>query len=682
MQHSIWLAYVSCPITTATYFEKAFRKTNSVITMGPKITPEIIKLWNLGNMKAEVKEHDFLLHPDVDMRELTSDLRPDQFPEVYIWIESVPGYYPKNLDVLPCKKACYLIDTHLNFSDHIKWAKHFDYVFLAQQEYIPAFKEAGMQNTFWLPLGCDPETHGKKSLLKKYDIGFVGTVSAGSRREQLLRALGNRYPVELKRCFLEEMAEHFSHSKMVFNNAVLRDLNMRVFEVMCSGTFLLTDKAENSGLTELFHDGECLAYYDDIPELLEKAGYYLKHGDLRERIAAKGMEIALRAHTYEHRCNDMLDVIFERRPNTPDIAELRERARAPEDSPQTKPKEYSVADLMAIEEKYSAKRSFIIPVLDLSSQTQYNFNTLLDDLEKVEGDVIAVFNSLEMADLFKNHPRITYYASMSHNFGVARAWNIGLDMSNAPVSYILNSDLHFEPAAIYKLEEALFSLPDAAIVGPEGGFIDFFKSADIERFVKGTFTEPLLVDNVSGFFFGVKTHLFHDCILNFENKFTPCYYEEWDLGIQVKAKGLKAYIVPVTEYVHEFNTKARTGNLRYMRTEETVLEISGRNQKLFWKKWLQGLNETSSTDHIKSLWYQYKMSLAEAAFARNDMQEAYNLFMQINYRDGEIAAVNYYLALLLARANHIPEARTYAEKAVALEPDLLLARELLQNLPG
>jgi len=56
MQHSIWLAYVSYPLTPAFSIEKALRKNHSVVTMGPKITPDLLKLWNLENMKAEVKD--------------------------------------------------------------------------------------------------------------------------------------------------------------------------------------------------------------------------------------------------------------------------------------------------------------------------------------------------------------------------------------------------------------------------------------------------------------------------------------------------------------------------------------------------------------------------------------------------------------------------------------------------
>ncbi len=681
MQYSIWLAYVSFPITTATYFEKAFRKEHKVATMGPKITDEIIRAWNLENLKRKVKDLDHTIHPEADMKELTQDLTRSQFPDLYLWIESVPGYNPRNLNVLPCPKACYLIDTHLHIETHLERAKEFDYVFLAQREYVPEFHKKGLTNTFWLPLGCDPETHGKSSLLKKFEIGFAGTVSPGSRREQLLRALSSRFPVEIQRCFLEEMAALFSSSKIVFNNAARNDMNMRVFEALCSGSFLLTDKAPGSGLTELFRDGEALGYYED-DDIVARAEYYLKNGNIREDIAAKGREMVLRGHTYEHRCNDMLALIQGQRNDTPDIDELRDRSldkkiyAMPEVSHPPK-KEYSIEDLLAVEYEYTAQRSFIIPVLDLTSQTKYNFATLLDDLEHIEGDVIAVFNSPEMATMFKDHPRITYYAIMSHNFGVARGWNIGLDMSNAPVSFILNSDLHVEINAIQKLEEALYMLPDAAIVGPEGGYIDFLQAQDIQRFTKGTFNKPIHVDNVSGFFFAVKTDLFHDGVLTFENKFTPCYFEEWDMGIQVKAKKLKAYIVPVTEYEHEFNTVGRTGLLQYMRSEKTVLEISEINQKLYWKKWLKDVDTNASNEHLRSLWFTYRKAEGENFLAQNNLAEAAKIFMEIVSRDDEDVWVNYYLALIARKIGSSDEVLKYGRRALELDPTFTLARELL-----
>jgi hypothetical protein len=42
-KEKIWLSYVSYPVTTAVYFERALRKDYDVTTCGPMITPGIMK---------------------------------------------------------------------------------------------------------------------------------------------------------------------------------------------------------------------------------------------------------------------------------------------------------------------------------------------------------------------------------------------------------------------------------------------------------------------------------------------------------------------------------------------------------------------------------------------------------------------------------------------------------------
>ena len=79
----------------------------------------------------------------------------------------------------------------------------------------------------------------------------------------------------------------------------------------------------------------------------------------------------------------------------------------------------------------------------MSPASPYNITKLLDDLNDIPGDVIVIFNSTEMADKLKNHPRIDYYAAMKKNIGVSIAWNIGLNISQTPVSFILNSDIQY-----------------------------------------------------------------------------------------------------------------------------------------------------------------------------------------------------------------------------------------------
>lgn len=304
---NILMSYTSNPQTTAAYMEKGLRKKHEVITYGPVIGDDTLNAWNMEKIKERVKEHD-IPYSTSDMGEVVRNLPQGWSPDLFLWVESGVWFQLDGIKSLSCPTACYLIDTHLHTDRHIEIAKEFDYVFIAQQEYIPRFKKAGIERVFWLPLACDPEIHGKKTKEKLYDIGFVGSLT-DPRRIDLLDRLKQSFNVYYERCFLEQMAEVFSQSKIVFNNAIDNDLNMRVFEAMASGSMLLTDGAPGSGLTELFEDKKHLVVYRDEKELVELAEYYLHNDGERERIAKEGMDRVLANHTYEDRVHEMLSKI-------------------------------------------------------------------------------------------------------------------------------------------------------------------------------------------------------------------------------------------------------------------------------------------------------------------------------------------------------------------------------------
>jgi spore maturation protein CgeB/Flp pilus assembly protein TadD len=309
-QKNILLAYVSYPVTTARYLERSLRRSHNVLTCGPSIGGDIIQMWNLENMKEEVKPHDISCGKNVSIDEILKSLPHGFMPDLFLWIESVYGYFPQGIQKLPFPTACYLIDSHLNISWHIEWAKQFDFVFVAQKKYIPDFKKAGCMNVHWLPLGCDPDVHRKFDVEKVYDIGFVGSITKNHvRRKMLIDKLSKEFDVHVERSFLKDMALTFSRSQIVFNEAIKDDLNMRVFEALSTGSLLITDEAVGSGLTDFFKDREHLAIYNE-DNIVEIADYYLKHPEERERIAAKGREEVLKKHTYDHRVMEMLEKIF------------------------------------------------------------------------------------------------------------------------------------------------------------------------------------------------------------------------------------------------------------------------------------------------------------------------------------------------------------------------------------
>lgn len=633
----VWLAYVAYPITTAVYFERAFRQRCRTTTIGPPLPHELIVQWQLQNMKLPLKEQEISTGFTPDMAEIVKGLAPEQLPDLYLWIESVGGYSPQNLAAVSCPKICYLIDSHHNLLQHLEWAKQFDLVFIAQREYLNEFRTRGMR-AHWLPLGCDPDVHCHYDIPKTFPIGFEGGISTGTRREALLNELSAQIPVHYDRCFWEDRARLFSESKMIFNSAADNDLNMRNFEVMSAGTMVLTDMARNSGQDVLFVDGEDYAVYSDR-SIIDVARFYLANEDLREKIAARGQRLVHNAHTIGHRVDDLLAVVFGDKADTFSAEELRERSLT------GVPSFYE--GIRAGVSSGAPVRSFVIPVLDYSPASEYNILTLLDDLKGIEGDVIVVFNGSAVGEELKNHPRITRHAIMKQNIGVARGWNIGLNMAESEAVFILNADAHISSEAVAAVESGLKNLPLAACVGPQGAFVDFHLCRDYCYFDKGSFGEPLEVDAVSGFFFAVNRKLFAENGLQFENDFTPCYFEEWDIGLQIKLAGLKNYIVPTSAYDHHWSGTIRAlHTIPYMGRNEKAGDILMRNRQLLLAKWRHIVRRLGCPELLESRWKVFLLESGSLSLHSGNLPAALDASETLNKHFPEDANVRAFTRML------------------------------------
>ena len=653
----IWLYYVSYPVTTAIYFDRALRKKYDVTTVGPQLPEDLITKWKLENMKQPILPQDIPTDFTPDILQLYQNTTPHKRPDIFIWIESVGTIIPEDVSSLPIPTACYLIDSHLHLEEHVELAKNFDFVFIAQTEYLNDFINAGNKNVFWLPLGADPEIHDKFSETKSHDVGFVGSLLGNPRREHLLKFLKSEFDFYYKRAFLKEMAQIFSESKIVFNNAVKNDLNMRFFEVMSAGSLLLSDKTTKSGQDLLFEPNEDYALYDEDTHIANVVEFYLENNELRETMAKRGMEIVRNAHKYSDRAFEMIDVIIGARESTSTAEELREK---------------SIKYISVKTSKINKlKRSFIIPVIDYAPASQYNIKTLLDDLEKIEGEVIVIFNSEKVANEIKDDPRIDYYAVMKKNVGVARAWNIGLNIARTPLAFIINSDVHVKKSVISDIEQALISFPKAAMVGPQGSFFHFDKLADLHYFDKDKFNEPQEVDAVSGFLFGIRKKYFDEFNLSFENKFTPCYFEEWDIGLQIKRAGLASYVIPSFDYDHEWSGSIRSmRKINYYDKSETAVEIHSRNSKIIIDKWEKIVEKDPAHKNLLiSGWVNWALALSKQAVETEQFDVAEKIFRQIIelYPNLEVGFKN--LGFLYYIQQKFDIALPMLKKALELNPD-------------
>lgn len=206
-------------------------------------------------------------------------------------------------------------DTHLGHDYRMNKAKKFDYAFFNQKD---AAEEAGGT---WLPHAAEPQAYPKIDIIQKYDVCFVGHVQEtpnynGITRVDALDRLfkefpnfyyGSRNPAFPNVNLFEDAAKKFSMSKIVFNISIKDDINMRVFETLSTGSFLLTNYIPTLG--ELFEDGKHLITYKTLDEMVEKAKYYLEHDEEREKIAQAGYEEFIAKHTYKHRIETILKTV-------------------------------------------------------------------------------------------------------------------------------------------------------------------------------------------------------------------------------------------------------------------------------------------------------------------------------------------------------------------------------------
>lgn len=229
-------------------------------------------------------------------------IRPNEF-DLFLRIDDGLEYsWPDKLR----PAAWWAIDTHMDLKRCIRTGREFDRVFAAQKNGAASLREAGLDAT-WLPLACDEVRHGTQSASKTRDVAFVGTAIPGER-SRLLGLLKSKYPnCFVGQCYFEEMAQRFAESRIVFNRSIRDDINMRVFEGLCSGSLLVTNDLSQNGLAELFQDGMHLATYDSDEELLDKINFYLEHSDARERIAAAFSAEVKAKHTYAVRMRHILE---------------------------------------------------------------------------------------------------------------------------------------------------------------------------------------------------------------------------------------------------------------------------------------------------------------------------------------------------------------------------------------
>ncbi len=270
------------------------------------------------------------------LRELgpVTHARPDQFGalspadfDLFVRVDDGLEYpVPGHLRPL----AWWAIDTHLEFDRCLAQARAADLTFAAQKPGAEALRAAGVAGAEWLPLACDPGVHRPHEVPVARDWCFVGNPIPGPRTE-LLELLRRHLPNHFAgRAYFDDMARAYSGARVAFNRSVRDDLNMRVFEALACGTFLVTNALPpGAGQDELLRDGTHLATYAGPEDLLDKVRFYLARPEARDRVARAGRAEVAAKHTYRHRMARILATSAARARSVPVRDDERAGAAAP-----------------------------------------------------------------------------------------------------------------------------------------------------------------------------------------------------------------------------------------------------------------------------------------------------------------------------------------------------------------
>ena len=161
------------------------------------------------------------------------------------------------------------------------------------RHHLHYFAEAGHPRCIWLPGFATHPHYRTPQPSYKHPLVFIG--SAGKfhpYRCYLLEKIKQyHFPLLHTQAPQTQAADFYNQSLISLNISLNGDLNLRVFEVLAAGGFLLTDRlTPESGLSILFEEGKHLVTFADEADLYDKLRYYLSHPQEAKAIARAGHE--------------------------------------------------------------------------------------------------------------------------------------------------------------------------------------------------------------------------------------------------------------------------------------------------------------------------------------------------------------------------------------------------------
>jgi len=240
---------------------------------------------------------------------------------------------PRNIFKLKCPKVLIVGDTHhmgMPLERVIRYAlsEPFTHIIMDHTRHHAHFlMEAGLKNVHWIPAVDFSFLPRELRAQPSNPLTFVGQVGRHHpfRRHALDAVRNAGLPLEILRGSNAKAADIYADSQITLNVSLNGDLNLRVFESLGAGGFLLTDRlAPASGLSKIFEDGKHLVTWGSVDELIEKVRYYLAHPDEAAVIRRAGQAELIAHHAPAVKMREVFDLVHSGKVNPRyDLAEER-----------------------------------------------------------------------------------------------------------------------------------------------------------------------------------------------------------------------------------------------------------------------------------------------------------------------------------------------------------------------
>lgn len=274
-----------------------------------------------------LKDHSLIQQPDGNVVHIQPNEPTGMLGEFDLHIlvdhgeDGIAGV-PLDFEV-PHPNAYWIADSHINTAGYqyrLERAKKFDFVFASHSPSIENFIKDGIDpaKIRYLPWAAENAVYRPYPIIEKWDWCFIGYPNNDFRIDLIDRFvkefglgdgkgyLGWRMAEYKGYNVLDDCAKKLSQSRLLINESIKEDLNMRTFESLACKKLLITEEVPD--LLKHFKDGVHLRTFKTIDEAVDIAKYYLAHPEEREAIAEAGYKEFLDKHTYLHRTREILKI--------------------------------------------------------------------------------------------------------------------------------------------------------------------------------------------------------------------------------------------------------------------------------------------------------------------------------------------------------------------------------------